>query len=293
MKKQNVSAGHRGLNRGKGVEGPVAQAAIYVIMAFVLFLAVLPIYITVIGTVKTNFEQQMSIWAFPKTPVWSNWKVGFQGILPNMLNSVIVALISTVIGVLFGAMTAYVFTRTKFPGKEVIFSFIIALMVVPGVLTMTPQYLLIVDMGIKDTWLALILPYIAGCQVGTIFLFRTFLGQQPEELYEAAQMDGAKGWQMFFSITLPLAVPVIAIQAIGVFASLYNDFMWPILVITDNDKQVLMPVLRQVASNVSGLNGQQGIVYVMYLLSSIPLIFTTLLGLKRIVSGEFASGLKL
>lgn len=97
---------------------------------------------------------------------------------------------------------------------------------------------------------------------------------------------------MYLSLCLPLAVPVLCIQAVNTFAMCYNDFMWPSIIISETAKQPLMPVLRNLA-NVASLNSQEGASYAMYLMSGIPLVFTTLIGLKYFIGGEFASGMKL
>ncbi|NPV78700.1 MAG: carbohydrate ABC transporter permease [Firmicutes bacterium] len=283
----------RGLNKGKGIDGPVAQTAVAVIMLVTVFINFLPIIITILSSLKTNYEAQLGVWVWPRTPVWSNWFYGLKGITRNMLNSIFICLVSTGGVVLLGSISAYVFVRHNFPGKEVIFAAIIALMVVPAVLTLTPSYLLMIRLGIKNTWWALILPYIAGGQVGAIFLFRTFLSQQPEELFEAARIDGAGEFTIYWRIAIPLAIPVLSIQALGSFAAYYNDYLWPMLVIDESSLQTLMPILRALTAQIAGVYDEQGIRHAMFLLSGIPLIFTTAFGLKYFISGEFASGLKL
>lgn len=281
------------INKGKGTDGPLAQSLIYLIMGITALISALPFLITFMMSLKTNYEAALGIWTWPKTPKWGNWSFGFQTVIPNMINSIIVCLIATAFTILFSGAVAYVFSRYKFVGKEIFFSLIIALMVIPGVLTLTPQYILTINLNIKNTWLALILPYIAGGQIGTIFLFRTFFSQQPEELFEAARIDGANDFQMFAVIAVPLAVPIIAIQSIGLFSGWYNDFMWPLLVIEDQSKQTLMPVIRTLTNQIMGQVMEQGIPHAMYILSGIPLMVTTVLGLKYFINGDFASGMKL
>ncbi|NLY60664.1 MAG: carbohydrate ABC transporter permease [Clostridiales bacterium] len=283
----------RGLNKGKGVDGPVAQVVIGIIMTLTVLFVLLPIIITVLSSLKTNYEAALGIWSWPRTPKWENWGIGLQNITSNMLNSLIICTVATAGVVFFSSIVAYVLARHDFPGKEVIFSAIIALMIIPGVLTLTPQFLLINNIGLKNTWWALLLPYISGGQVGAIFLFRTFMSQQPDELFEAAKIDGAGELMMYAKIAVPLAIPVLAIQAVGTFGAYYNDYLWPMLVIDEQAKQTLMPVLRSLTAQIAGVYEEQGVTHSMYLLSGIPLIFTTALGLKYFISGDFAAGLKL
>lgn len=165
-------------------------------------------------------------------------------------------------------------------------------MLIPSIITLTPLYILCAALHIENTWFAIWFPTVAGGQVSAIFLFSTFFRQQPKELFEAAKIDGAGELKMFVSICLPLAIPVLCIQAVNSFASAYNDFLWPTIIIQETSKQPLMPVLKNLAQ-VAQSSGKQGVSYAMYLLSGIPLVFTTLFGLKYFVNGDFASGLKL
>ena len=283
----------RGLNKGKGVDGTEDQIIIGVIMLFTVLFVMLPIMITVLSSLKTNYEAALGIWSWPRTPRWGNWLIGLQNISSNLFNSLIVCIVATTGVVFLSSVVAYVFVRHDFPGKETIFYAIIALMIIPGVLTLTPQYLLILNLKIKNTWWALILPYISGGQVGAIFLFRTFMSQQPNELFEAAKIDGAGDLPMYARIAVPLAIPVLAIQAVGSFGAYYNDYLWPMLAIDTQSKQTLMPILRALTTQIAGVYDEQGVIHSMYLLSGIPLIFTTALGLKYFISGDFAAGLKL
>lgn len=109
-----------------------------------------------------------------------------------MLNSIVISLIITFAAVVLAVATSYVFARIKFPGTNVLFALLMSLMMVPMVLTMTPTYLTIINLGLKNNWLGLILPAVSGHQVGTILLFRTFLEQQPQELFESGRIERAR-----------------------------------------------------------------------------------------------------
>ena len=281
------------LNKKHGVDGPLAQLTLGVIVIIFVILTLVPLAITIMLSLKTSAEFAQGFWVFPKTPVFSNYMIGFNALVDNMINSIIVSLACALGVVFFSSISAYVFTRHNFPGKNVLFSAIIALLVVPGVLTQTPSFLNVINLGLKNTWWAIILPCVAGGQIGTIFMFRTFFGQQPRELYEAAIMDGASDFQMYLKITLPLAVPILVVQAVGTFSGTYNDYLWPMLVIDDPKVQTLMPVLKNLANTAGGVSKEPGAVYAAYLVSGIPLIFTSAIGLKYFVNGDYAAGLKL
>ena len=274
-----------------GIEGVVAQTLLYISLAIIILLVLMPLVITFLYSLKLPYEHMMDIWHMPYDPQWGNYVEAFEGIWDNMFNSLLVCVVTTAGVVFFSSVTAYVFSRHRFFGKEVLFSLVLALMMVPAVLTMTPSYLTILNLGLFDTRWALILPGIAGGQVGAIFLFRTFFTQQPASLFESATLDGANDIVMYAKITLPLAVPVLIIQGLGTFSLMYNDFLWPTLVVRTDSIQTLMPRLKYLAESVNKLN--PGVAYAMYLLAGVPLAITSLIGLKYFINGDFASGMKL
>ena len=274
-----------------GIAGAVAQTLLYLSLAVIIALVLMPIVITFLYSLKLPYEHMMSIWRWPSDPQWGYYGEAFHGIWGNMFNSLIVCVVTTIGVVFFSSATAYVFSRHHFFGKEVLFSLVLALMMVPSVLTMTPSYLTVLKLGLFNTRWALILPGIAGGQVGAIFLFRTFFSQQPASLFESATLDGANDLVLYAKITLPLAVPVLIIQGLGTFSLMYNDFLWPTLVVRNDAIQTLMPRLKYLAESVNMT--KPGVAYAMYLLAGVPLAITSLIGLKYFINGDFASGMKL
>ena len=249
--------------RKHGIEGLFAQTILYISLSIIILLVVMPLIITFLYSLKEPYEHMQSIWHLPKNPQWAYYKEAFLGIWGNMFNSLLVCVVTTLGVVLFSSATAYVFSRHNFFGKEVLFSLVIALMMIPSVLTMTPSYLTVLKLGIFNTRWALILPGIAGGQVGAIFLFRTFFSQQPASLFESATLDGANDVVMYAKITLPLAIPVLVIQALGTFSLMYNDFLWPTLVVRKENIQTLMPRLKNLAEAIN--RTKPGVSYAMYL----------------------------
>ena len=131
-----------------------------------------------------------NFWSLPNPVEWSNYSMAFTSLFPNMINSLIVVVVGVVGAVLLAANSGYVFAKLNFPGKNVLFMFIMALMMIPGCLTLTPQFTLIQDLGLKNSWFALWLPWIAGGQVFGIILCRTFMSAIPTEIFESARIDG-------------------------------------------------------------------------------------------------------
>ena len=129
---------------------------------------------------------------------------------------------------------------------------------------------------------------IGGAQVTGMFLFRTFFGQQPKSLYESARLDGANDFVLYTQITMPLALPIVLYYFVGCFSGIYNEYLWASLILDSN--QTITTIMY---SSVDTREIEHGAAYAMYLISSLPLIVTTVISMKYFKSGEFAAGLKL
>ena len=287
--------------RKGGVNGAVAQSVIIFYLVLMVFFTLLPVIITVILSLKT--EQDIStgsLWSLPKVIQWENYSSAIVKALPNMGITLFIDIVSVVAMTLLSAFSAYIFVRKRFPGRNLLFYLVILPMLVPGVVSLTPQYLNIVQMNLLGSWFAVILPYIAGNQIASIFLFRTFMTQQPADIYEAAEIDGAGDFRTFFSLALPLTFGIIMVQGVAIFSAIYNDYLWPLMIFMNNPEHgTLMPALKDLATRASeailsnGLMAGRGATYALYLVSGIPLVISTVIGLKFFIDGEFASGLKL
>ena len=287
--------------RKRGINGAAAQSVLIFYLVLMLLFTLLPVIITVILSLKT--EQDIStgsLWSLPTKIQWENYSSAIVEALPNMGITIFIALVSVVVMTLLSAFSAYIFVRKRFPGRNLLFYLVILPMLVPGVVSLTPQYLNIVQMNLLGSWFAVILPYIAGNQIATIFLFRTFMTQQPADIYEAAEIDGSGDIRTYFSLCLPMTFGIIMVQGVAIFSAIYNDYLWPLMIFMNNPEHgTLMPALKDLAVKASeailsdGTMAGRGATYALYLVSGIPLVITTVIGLKFFVDGEFASGLKL
>ena len=287
--------------RKRGINGVAAQSVLIFYLVLMLLFTLLPVIITVILSLKT--EQDIStgsLWSLPTKIQWENYSSAIVEALPNMGITIFIALVSVVVMTLLSAFSAYIFVRKRFPGRNLLFYLVILPMLVPGVVSLTPQYLNIVQMNLLGSWFAVILPYIAGNQIATIFLFRTFMSQQPADIYEAAEIDGSGDIRTYFSLCLPMTFGIIMVQGVAIFSAIYNDYLWPLMIFMNNPEHgTLMPALKDLAVKASeailsdGTMAGRGATYALYLVSGIPLVITTVIGLKIFVDGEFASGLKL
>ncbi|WP_053365185.1 carbohydrate ABC transporter permease [Bacillus sp. FJAT-27245] len=170
----------------------------------------------------------------PKNFTLDNYKQIFveQEHFPRwMFNSLFIACVGTVLNLIFNSMAGYSLARLNFPGRKPIFILILAVLMIPAQVTMIPNYLILKQLGWLNSYQGMIVPGMINATY--IFMMRQFFINFPKELEEAAEMDGLSRFGTFFRIVLPLAKPALAAQAIFIFMGFWNDFMRPLIVMTD------------------------------------------------------------
>lgn len=211
-------------------------------------------------------------------------------IRPYMLNSFIVSL-STALGVaLLGSATAYILARYRFFGSKGVFVFIISTMMFPGVLTLVPSFLLVKNMGLLNTYWAMILPYIAGGQVFAVFVFKSFFEGLDEDLFESARIDGAGHFAIYWHIVLPLSKPAFSVVVIMNLLGTWNNFLWPFITNTEGKCHVLASGLYNLARSPHASNFST--LYAAYAVSSIPLLVLFVYATKPFIQGMSSGALK-
>lgn len=206
-------------------------------------------------------------------------------------NSVLFASITTVGALFFSAMAAYAFARLRWKGRNAVFSLFLATMMVPGIFTALPNFLLIKNLGLLNTLLGLVLPYLFMSPFAIFFLRQFFLNMS-REVEEAAMLDGAKHLRIFFQIVLPNAAAPLATLALLTFIGQWNEYFWPLLVANQDDLRVLTVGLGvfkaqapQGAPDWSGLMAAT-------LISALPILLLFIAFGKRIVNSIGFSGIK-
>lgn len=250
-------------------KGRTGQLVVGGVLSALVFVSLFPFLFMFLTSFKTNKQFYTSYWVPTLPPHWSNYATAWRQIQPYFLTTVIVAAIS-IGGILVLATTAaFVFARYDFFGRKALFALIACLLMVPGISSLIPLFILTRDLGILNTRIVLAIPHVAGgCVLATI-LIKTFVEGIPQELFDAARVDGAGGVRMFGSVMLPLSLPVIGTVALITVIGVWNDFFWPLLTVTDNN-------LRTISVGLSFFQGQNatqwGPLFAGYTLASIPLL---------------------
>jgi ABC-type glycerol-3-phosphate transport system permease component len=282
----------------------IKQILIFSALMVLLILTLLPFYMTILMSQKTNGEIVNNFWGWPQKLHLDYYLQAFRYILPYIINSLFVVTVSVVAIVFFSSLGGYVFGRMDFGGKKVLFTLIISLMMIPGILTLIPSFLWMREFpfwggnnwlglggnGLLNSRLVLILPYISGGQIFGIFLCRTFFESLPESLFEAARLDGATELQTYFRIALPLSLPIVATLAIMSFVGIYNDYIWPLVTISSNNLQVFSVGVVNLSGEYQQI--RPGVTMAGYLLGSIPLIILFSFGMKYYIEGLTKGAIK-
>ena len=206
------------------------------------------------------------------------------------VNSIVIAVGTTVLVLVTCAMAAYPLARMRFPGRGLIFTLFIGSLMIPNAVVLVPQYVLVQRLGWLSTFQGLIVPEAATTFAFGVFLLRQFFVTMPGELEDAARIDGANAWQVFWRIVLPLSQPVLAALGIFAFRSAWNDFLWPLIAVNKPEMfplPVALALLRSAYSSES-----YGPIMAGATLSALPLLVVFLVANRRIVEGVRLSGLK-
>lgn len=278
--------------RGRRVSGasPLLMAISYAIVLVSALIAVVPFFYIIV----TAFKQSRLLFEYP--PVWLPLPLYWGNFIhllteTNMprwiFNTLFVSLTVTVLKLVFDTMAGYAFAKMEFPGKETLFVLFIATLMIPLSAILIPQYLLVRELGILNTYWALILPPLAN-PIG-VFLMRGFIERLPDDLENAARLDGASEFRIYRIIILPLVKPAMVVLGILTFNLQYASFLWPLVAVSKNELFVL----------TTGIATQRGISVIDYgifsagaVLSLIPITIFFLLLQKQWIAGSLAGALK-
>ncbi len=215
---------------------------VYVPLVIGLILLVGPFLWMLLGSFKTTGElRQVPPTWWPENPTLANYEDLFSRLnfLGYFFNSTVVAVAVTAGNVIFCSMLGYALTKLGFPGKRGLFAVVLGTLMVPGIVTFMPLFVLVANMGLVNTHAGMILPFLAGAF--GVFLMRQFIGGIPDELLDAARVDGAGEHYIFWRIVMPLCGPAIATLTILTFLASWNSFLWPLVVAT-SDRMYTLPV---------------------------------------------------
>jgi multiple sugar transport system permease protein len=277
--------------RGVRQRDRVAKAVLYAILAIGLLVVVGPFIWMALSSLKPEGE----IRSVPPTWLPQTWTLdNFRDLFSRLdfplffFNSALVAIAVTLGNLLFCSLVGYALAKLRYPGKKVLFLAVLGMLMVPGMVTFVPQFVLVSNMGLTNSYAGLILPFLVG-PFG-VFLMRQFLQSIPDDLIEAARVDGAGEFRIFFRVVLPLCRPALATLGILTFLASWNNFLWPLVVASTEDKYTL-PVALALYS-IGQNRTDFGLLLAGAVVVVLPVLIVFLLLQRHFMRGIATTGLK-
>ncbi len=276
--------------KGKGTKHVVFAVLKWALLILGLVIMLGPFWWMIISSLKHSRELlQVPPTFWPKVPTLDNYRRVLDTIpfWTYLMNSIWLALVNTVVAVFTSAIIGFVFAKYHFRGKNLIFTAIIAILIVPYQMLMLPLFTLMLNLKWVGTYLVLTVPYFIN--VFGIFLMRQFMLDIPNELLEAAKLDGCKHFGQFFRIVLPVVKSSIATLFIFLFMENWNSYLWPLIVV-NTKKHMTLPV--GLGTFVQQYLTKYDLLMAASLMAVIPMIIVFLLAQKKFIEGIAMTGMK-
>ncbi len=262
----------------------------YAVLLLFAVVMVTPFYYMVITSLKSNDEASVPVIDLlvrhPTTMPYQDLLKGAL-FLKSAINSLLIALATTLGSMILCPLAGYAFAKHRFPGRDFFFISLLATMMIPGTVLLVPGFLLFRDFGWLDTWLPLIVPGLVG--VFGVFLSRQFIEKLPDSLIDSAKMDGLAEWGIFVRMIMPLSKPLLATLAIFTFLGSWNSFLGPLIILQDEKKFTLPLVIAMLQGRFQGKENVQMAGAVM---SILPVLIIFFIFQRQIVESLANTGLK-
>jgi len=271
--------------------GVVQQAALYVVLGVVAILMFFPfVWMVVTALRPAGYETDLSLIPRPYF-AWENfgrvWSFRNGVFVQYTINSIVIAVISTILGVVLNGLAGFAFAKYNFRGKSVLFYMVLATMMVPFQITMIPIYVTVAKLGLINNYWGVILPGTASAF--GIFLIRQFMQSIPDELLDAARIDGASELTIFVRIVVPLSASALAVLALFTFLWRWNDYLLPLLVM-NRQQMFVLPI--GITNFIGEYRAEWSLVMAASLISILPTVALFLFFQRYFVRGIAMSGMK-
>lgn len=269
----------------------IPQYILNLLILFLLFLMIYPLGAALWGAFKSDTAFDVSRW-YPTLPLRIvNVSTAFLSIWRYLLNTILVAVIGVTGSLFISSISSYTFARMKFPGKTFLYMVVISLMMIPGILTLVPSFMLYRSLHLTNSYAVLIIPIIVGGPIFGIFLLRAFFESLPKDFFEAAQIDGAGDFLCYYKIALPLSIPILGTLTIMYIVDIWNNYLWPMITIQDYNlltisAGLLITFQKQYSTNYP-------VTFAGYLVASVPLILLFVFTNKYYIQGLISTSIKM
>jgi len=275
----------------RDVRSTAGRSIVFLVLLIGAILFIAPVVWMFVSAVKPNIQTLDGRW-IPQTVLWSNftdaWAQAPFGIY--FRNTVIVSTVAVAGNVISSSLVAYAFARLRWPGRDLFFIFVLATMLLPTVVTYIPQYILWAKLGFVNTWVPLTVPSWFGSAF-FIFLLRQFYRGIPNDLTDAARIDGAGEARIWWQIVVPLSRPALIAVTILAFTGTWEDFFGPLIYLQDQSKYTLQLGLEVFEASAGGVP-QWNFLMAVGLLIMLPVLIIFFFGQRYFIEGVTLTGLK-
>jgi len=292
LERTRPAAVNVGTTERPGARHRAGRSALYVALTIAGIVAALPFIWMILSSFKTGAEiRQIPPTFWPQTPTLQNYRtILTDPELPLSLfyrNSAFVAVANVIATLFTSSLLGYVLAKFEFRGRGILFWFIIATMMIPTQVTMIPSYLILLKLGLLNNLWALVLPSLIDAF--GVFLMRQFTLSISDDEIWSARVDGASEWRIYRSIVIPQLKPALATLGLLTFMAHWNEYLWPLIVLTEQDKRTLPIILTWYSSQHSS---QENLVMAASVLMVVPVLIVFALSQKWIVKGLTLTGAK-
>lgn len=271
--------------------GPRAPTWLYLVLSAGLVFMVAPFVWMLLSSIKPKGEitQSPPTW-LPANPTWENYSTLFSklDLTTYFMNSLIVAVAVTLGNLVFCSMLGYALAKLDFAGRRLLFAIVLGTLMIPGVVTFVPMFVLASNLHLTNSLLGMILPFLV--QPFGVFLMRQYIGGLPDELIQAARVDGAGEFRIYWNVILPLCGPALATLGILTFLGSWNNFLWPLVVAQQEDKFTLPVALALYSIGQNSTN--YGLLLAGSVVVVLPVIAVFLALQRYFIQGISMTGIK-
>lgn len=265
--------------------------SIALVLLILGFLTFIPLIMLLELSLKSQQQMADAMW-LPAWPLYFKNYIKAWGVMQQyMINSLNFSVGTVIVSILCSTLSAYVLARYDFPGREFFYMAILALLMIPGVLTLITAFVVTVNLGLNNTYWGVWLPLAAGAQAFQIIVLRTFFASLPGELFEAGRIDGAGEMTMLLRIALPLAKPILSTLIVLQILNVWNEFIWPIMVLSDPTHYPAILGILRLGQLVT--QRDPGAMYAGYVISGIPLLLMFAFTSRSFIRGLTSGAIKM
>ena len=271
--------------------GRVQKAAAHFVLILLAVASLYPFWFLLMTSLKSNDQFYHAYYA-PALPFhWSNYLEAWNQISGYFVNSITVTAVSVLASLILASLAAYAFARYRFPGSGALYLLILVVLLIPSTLTLIPAFVILRNLHLIGTHRALYAMYVADSQVLGILILRAFFAGVPEELLEAASLDGAGEVQTMARVVAPLAMPALLTVAIMTALTSWNDYLWPLIVLPDTRKWTVTLGLVSFRDRYAGMSAW-GPLFAGFAIASVPLFVLFFASMRHFVSGLTSGAVK-